>query len=404
MSQAKKPCLSVEDKFSGWKRDIPWIETRNTISLWDYRCVCCAKNPNGGVWKEWRALDAKTQKSLFAIHNSYKVHSESVKLAADVEKNNTFWKTHHSAASEQKEKEHNEFLKKKRDQVRSVLFLAKEEIPLAKYRSLLKYASGLDGSKVTVDHHSSTCAGWEFLESCDNVIQKRDAQIIREAKFHSLIIDSTNDLNDWVVILARCITPDRKTEIVLWDLICMQNAKAVSFVDAVWGLYQRDGVNVQHLVGWATDGCPTMKKAVRDFEVKAGIKLIWCHCLAHRIDLALSADLWESSALCKDVENAMRGAYFMFNRSTQRRKELQALVVEFGKVKIPASLIGIRWLSKLKCLEIFASPGTSNALKHLINCKSPDNINPIEASIFLCWRIAVKNCKTCSRFCVPWGT
>ena len=31
--------------------------------------MCCSKNPNGGVWKVWRALDAKTQKSLFAINN-----------------------------------------------------------------------------------------------------------------------------------------------------------------------------------------------------------------------------------------------------------------------------------------------------------------------------------------------
>ena len=78
-----------------------------------------------------------------------------------------------------------------------------------------------------------------------------------------------------------------------------------------------------------------MKIAVRDFEVKLGIKLIWCRYLALRINSALLADMWASSTLCKDVENAMIGAYTMFNRSTQSRKELQALVVEFGKVKFP---------------------------------------------------------------------
>ena len=135
-----------------------------------------------------------------------------------------------------------------------------------------------------------------------------------------------------------------------------------------------------------------MKIAVHDFEVKLGIKLIWCRYLAHRIDLALLADMWASSTLCKDVENAMIGAYTMFNRSTQRRKELQALVVEFGNVKIPLALIEIRWLSKLKCLEVFASPSTSNTLKLFITCKAFDKITPIDASIFLCWKIAVKNC------------
>ena len=42
------------------------------------------------------------------------------------------------------------------------------------------------------------------------------------------------------------------------------------------GLDLRDGVDVNKCVGWATDGCSTMKKAVSDFEVKAGIKLtVW---------------------------------------------------------------------------------------------------------------------------------
>ena len=175
-------------------------------------------------------------------------------------------------AEEKRQKEKEEAIKKRRDLVRSVLFLAREEIPLAKYRSLLKYASSLDGSLVEVSQHSSSDAGWEFLESCDTVILKRDIQVVKNSKFHSVILDSTNDLDDWVAILIRCVMPDGKIEIVLWDLICMQNAKASSFVSTLWELYLRDGVDVKKCVGWATDGCSTMKKAVSDFEVKVGKK------------------------------------------------------------------------------------------------------------------------------------
>ena len=77
----------------------------------------------------------------------------------------------------------------------------------------------------------------------------------------------------------------------------------------------------------------------------------------------------------------MRSAYGMFNRSSQKRKELQYLAVEFGRVKVPGALFEIRWLSKLKCLEVFASRATSEALKAYVNAKDPERITDAEDSI-----------------------
>ena len=198
---------------------------------------------------------------------------------------------------------------------------------------------------------------------------------------HTLILDSTNDQDDWVAVLARCVGVDGWVQVVQWDLLCMQDAKSDTFVDTIMGLYERDNVDVRKVVGMATDGCTIMKSAVRKFERWAGLQVIWCHCLAHRLDLALSTDVWGHSELCKSVEEAMRSAYTMLYRSSQRRKELQALAVEFIRVNVPAALIDIRWLSKLHTLEVFASPGTSAALKEYINAKEPASITLGEAKV-----------------------
>ena len=380
--RSKKPSLSVLEKLTARKKDFPWIETSGSAGYQMYRCSACAK-AGKGVWVSFRNFETdKTQKSQFKTPDSETKHVAVVQLIATRDNNDTFWRKQAEEAKAKETARKSKFLQNKRDQVRSVLFLAKEEISIGKYRSLLKYASEIDGSSVEVSYHSSTKAGWSLLDSVSEVILKRDSKIVRDADMHSIILDSTNDGDDWVAVLARCVNIKGNVHIVLWDLVCMADAKHDSFVNTLLGLYQRDEVDLRKVVGWASVCCATMKKAAKEFQAQANVNLIFCHCLAHRIDLSLSADMWKSSDLCKDVEEALRAAYTMFNRSTQRRKELQTLVREFGKVKVPAALIDIRWLSKLQCLELFASEATAAALREYINAKPPDHLSAGEQAVF----------------------
>ncbi|KAF4683747.1 hypothetical protein FOZ60_008665 [Perkinsus olseni] len=70
---------------------------------------------------------------------------------------------------------------------------------------------------------------------------------------------------------------------------------------------------------------------------------IVCHCMAHRLDLAVSSDMWKRSSICQRIERTLRIAYSVFNRSGQRRRELK---------RFDAALQDVRWLSKLQCLSI----------------------------------------------------
>ena len=93
--------------------------------------------------------------------------------------------------------------------------------------------------------------------------------------------------------------------------------------------------------------------------------------------------------LCKEVEDALRTAY-----STSIR--------EFGRVKVTAALIDIRWLSKLQCVKIFASPGTIAALRDYINAKVPEDSQWASRKWYSFSKIRYKACKISFRSCVQW--
>ena len=168
-----------------------------------YRCSVCSKFGKG-VWVSFRNFDViKTQKTQFKTHGPEIKLNAAWKLMTSHDRNNDFWNKNVEEVVFRNASKKTEFLKKKRDLVRSVMFLAKEEISIRKYRSLLKYASEFDGSSVEVGSHSSINAGWGFLEYVSDNILKRDSKIIRDAPMQSIIIDSTNDGDDWVDVLAR---------------------------------------------------------------------------------------------------------------------------------------------------------------------------------------------------------
>ena len=46
----------------------------------------------------------------------------------------------------------------------------------------------------------------------------------------------------------------------------MTNAKHETFVNTLLDIYRRDEVDLQKVVGWASDGCSAMKKAAKKFQ------------------------------------------------------------------------------------------------------------------------------------------
>ncbi|KAF4649659.1 hypothetical protein FOL47_001852 [Perkinsus chesapeaki] len=363
-----RPKVCIDDLLSKWSKDYPWLEWRaRGIDGTEFRCKLCSGNPSACAWGRWRDA-SRVQKSIVVAHNTEKNHVESLKLHTSRTTNDSFWSKQNEKVDEARLVK----LKSKRDLVKCALWLAREELAVAKFPSLLRMVNTLSQCQIDTTYHSSVYSCWQFLESADVQLLSRDVSVIKGSAFHSLILDSTSEDCEWLVILARCydITSPHKVQVAFWDLIHVPNTQSQTVAESVLSLYRRDGVDVTTCCAWCSDGCSSMVRSSKVFAELAGISLIFLHCLAHRLDLCLSADVWRHSTLCKDVERALRASYCLFNRSPKRRSALLGLQSQFDRVLIPGPLIEIRWLSKLRCMEAFY--GGREALSAYINQSSSD--------------------------------
>lgn len=162
-------------------------------------------------------------------------------------------------------------------------------------------------------------------------------------------------------MLARCVLSNApgtadSVETVLWDIISVPDGKSATISAAIRQLHNRDGVSLSKCLGWTSDRCQAMLTAADNVitDERDGGWLV-CYCAAHRLDLAVSTDSWKNSPLCRRIERCLRIAYTIFNRSGQRRRELKALEVAYGRILIPTALQDVRWLSKLNCLQVLVS-------------------------------------------------
>ncbi|KAF4703384.1 hypothetical protein FOZ62_020953, partial [Perkinsus olseni] len=308
-----RPKLTPDSLFKKWAAEYNWLEWRaHGIDGIQFRCRVCARNP--------------------LLERGQLQKTEEARL---------------------------EKLEAKRDLVKCAFWLAQEEVAIAKFPSLLKMITSLSKSTVDATYHSSAHSAWSFLESADVELLHRDVEVLKSSQCHCIILDSTSEDVEWLAVLARCFdtTDCRDVKVVFWDLLHVSDTKSHTIVDAVLELYDRDSVDIRSCVGWASDGCSAMVKASKVFSERAGIDIVFLHCLAHRLDLCLSSDVWKSSSFCKDVERALRISYCLFNRSPKRREELLGLRRQFAKVLVPGPLMEIRWTSKLRCLEAFVAGG-----------------------------------------------
>ena len=160
MSSSNKPTLPIMEKLNGWKKYLQWIEihafTQSTLPfvghvyIVECRSRLCAINANQCVWKHLRVYDDKTHKSIFKNHDADITHAKFVKLQVDGSRNDTLGQKQAKEKAAKCAEEREDVLKKKRDQFRSILWSAKEEFSICKYRSLLRYSAELDGSTVEV--------------------------------------------------------------------------------------------------------------------------------------------------------------------------------------------------------------------------------------------------------------
>ena len=167
----------------------------------------------------------------------------------------------------------------------------------------MKLLNNLDVPDTVEDSHTSEGACWSFVEAANLTIMRGNAALIRNADMHCVVLDTTNDSDEWLVVLARCCTKGQ-VRVIFWDLLMISDGTSATLSKAVVDLHVRDSVPTDHLIRWSSDGCSAMMKAGRLCQDAIEKNLIVSHCSAHRLDLAVSTDIWEKSQLCKRLDSA----------------------------------------------------------------------------------------------------
>ena len=308
MPRTKK---STEERLCEYAKDYKWLELKDNPEkpgFQLFRCSCCAINPDAGNWSKWREATDSFQKSLVDDHSKATKHAASVRLSTQREANKSFWnQTAAKAEAERKAK-----IARNKAKATAALFLAREELPIRKFKPLMKLLNNLDVPDTVEGSHTSEGACWSFVEAANLTIMRGNAALIRNADMHCVVLDTTNDSDEWLVVLARCCTKGQ-VRVIFWDLLMISDGTSATFSKAVVDLHVRDSVPTDHLIGWSSDGCSAMMKASRLCQDAIEKNLIVSHCSARRLDLAVSTDTWEKSQLCKRLEQCMRYAYIAYS-------------------------------------------------------------------------------------------
>ena len=188
------------------------------------------------------------------------------------------------------------------------------------------------------------------------------AQILRRNKF-SIIIDESTDVSS-VKTLAVCVryAAESGDETRFWKMVQLfsghnpqeanEGATAERIFDAVIKSFQDEEIDLNNVIGFASDGCSTMmgghnSVAQRLSSLLPGIIIQKCIC--HSLHLCASQAYSQLPSRC---ENLARSIYNYFKNSSKRQAQFQEFQdfcnAETHKILRPYQT---RWLSLLSVVK-----------------------------------------------------
>ncbi|XP_078538800.1 zinc finger protein 862-like [Lissotriton helveticus] len=193
---------------------------------------------------------------------------------------------------------------------------------------------------------------FEFLEAINSVIHCEAMTELRQALYHTLIIDESTDISvSKMLILYFKFRPVTSTEhkTQFGGIVKLTSCNAEAITTAVKEFYTANELDLMKMVMFTSDGASVMlgKNNGVATRLKQSIPhLVEQHCVAHREDLGVD-DAWKRVPMIKEMETLLRTVYTVFSRSPARKSKLDeiASVTECEVVSF-RPLNEVRWLSR----------------------------------------------------------
>ena len=231
------------------------------------------------------------------------------------------------------------------------------------------------------EHWRSKNYSFEFAESINAVVQNETMCSIRNAPWHTLIIDESTDvtLHKMLVMYFKYREEnDVSCKTVFGGIIQLKACTAHDLVKAITDFYSSHELDLQKMVMLTSDGASVMLG--KHNGVAALLKqqiphLTEQHCVAHREDLGID-DAWKDVPLMRDVETLLRTIYSIFSRSSVKKCKFRELAEVLNEETLSfRPLNEVRWLSRQQAVNAVLRNYT--VLKEYCRAQASDNGDPV---------------------------
>ena len=185
--------------------------------------------------------------------------------------------------------------------MRSVYWMAKEDIATVKYASLLELqreqgCENLDKLSVANNAtYTSRESADEFRESIAEEIHNGVLDKIRKSKMYTILIDESTDISisKQMVVYCRIVSEDFTPETLFLANLTRDDPKSTA--DVLFGRLEQylmdNGLSLKSVVGFGSDGASVMTGKHNGVASKLKLANPHCiniHCMAHKFNLATS--------------------------------------------------------------------------------------------------------------------
>lgn len=364
-----------------WQTKYHWLVLDRSQADLRMKCSVCTERKLNSAW----ANDGSTniQKNALERHCNSKEHVDAEAFIVSKRSEPTTLK------SEQNESRMN-VSDDDRALFRTVYYAAAEELPSSKINSLLELQC-TNGCKISYKNLS-----WDTISEIQRcmceVFKQEIVAEIEKSVFYSIMIDESTDIT-MKKHLSVCVRYVKDGESVTKFLgnVALEDGKAHTIVRCLIEFLESLKLDTSRLVSLATDGASVMMGSKTGVGVQIKAKYapfaVQTHCIAHRLNLAVTDSIKKDKALEK-FRNMFSSLYLFMSGSsvrTEKLKKIQQLLEEPElTVKEPHS---IRWLglknavdavfscynSVLATLSSFAAEGNPTAsglLKYFANYRT----------------------------------
>ena len=211
-------------------------------------------------------------------------------------------------------------------------------------------------SPISPTHRSTFCT-WEFVRSLNSVVEEDDIQSLRNTRFHSLLVDESNDVStkkNLLIYFQFVNTKSRKLEVKFMKVLPLKECDAKSISKEIIDFLNQSLISLEKLILFTRDGAAVMLGVNNGVHVKLKQHcphLHEYHCVAHREVLAVG-QAYQSISYYVRIETVLKSIYSHFSHSSchvEQLKEIFKLVKR--KFVMVHKIYDIRWLSRYEAVS-----------------------------------------------------